>query len=61
MFTLSLGATCLGPPRTCGGTIVKPAAAAAVALRKLRRVVVKVGGVVPVRGCIEEAIVALSR
>src|SRR5688572_11412214 len=37
MFTLSLGATCPGPPRTCRGTMVREAAAAAPALRNVRR------------------------
>src|SRR3954454_3651145 len=39
MLILSLGAMCLGPPRTWDGTIVKAAVAAAEAFRKSRRVV----------------------
>src|SRR5262245_40499960 len=40
MFTVSLGATCRGPPRTRGGTIVNAAAAAAEAFRNVRRLVI---------------------
>src|SRR5689334_20743808 len=36
-LTLSLGARCPGPPRTCRGTIVNTPAAAAPARRKWRR------------------------
>src|SRR5688572_21019685 len=37
MFTLSLGATCPGPPRTCRGTMVSAAATAPPSLRNVRR------------------------
>ena len=42
-FTLSLGATNFWPPRTCLGTMVKAAAAAAVVWMNSRRVPVGVG------------------
>ena len=42
-FTLSLGATKRGPPRTCRGTMVNAAAAAVVVAMNCRRVVVGFG------------------
>src|SRR5215207_6624587 len=49
-FTLSLGATKRGPPRTCRGTMVNAAAAAVVVAMNSRRVVAGFGCMVILRG-----------
>src|SRR5689334_12262075 len=50
-LTLSLGATKRGPPRTCRGTMVNPAAAAVVVAMKRRRVMPGFASIsIPLRG-----------